>query len=373
LPTGNISFVDTSNGNSVLQTVALGSGATGIDWPNPQALSTNTGSQAVALGDFNGDGIPDVAAVAGGTGRPLLIFLGNPDGSFTAAPSPAFSAYTFGPIVVADFNGDGKQDMAVLNGDTDTVTIFLGNGDGTFNVAASSPSTGSSPIRLAVGDFNGDGLDDLAVTSDATNTANILLGNGDGTFTSAPSSPVLGNFPFSIAVADFNGDGRADLAITDVYDDTVWILLGNGDGTFAASSNLHSGVRCSPIVVGDFNGDGKPDLAVGASGVGGTDSVTVLAGNGDGTFTSASVVPAANGNLISSIGVGDFNGDGIPDLVLTDSSTGVFTVLLNNGSQRVAAGRRGQPPLPRPHPPLPLRLSALVARRQDPRLPRRWR
>jgi hypothetical protein len=333
LPTGSVAFVDTSNGNSVLQTVALASGATGIDWPNPQGLTTNTGSQAVALGDFNGDGIPDVAAVAGGTSRPLLIFLGNANGTFTAAPTPAFSAYTFGPIIVADFNGDSKQDLAVLNGDTDAVTIFLGNGDGTFNIAASSPATGSSPNQLAVGDFNGDGLPDLAVTSDATNTVNILLGNGDGTFTSISNNPVLGNYPFSIAVADLNGDGKADLAITDVYDDTAWILLGNGDGTFAVSGNLHSGIRDSPIAVGDFNDDGKPDLAVGASGgLGGTNSVTVLPGNGDGTFTSPSPVQAVSASLISSIAAGDFNGDGIPDLVLTDSSTGAFSVLLNNGS-----------------------------------------
>lgn len=331
LPTGDVSFIDTSHGNAVLQTLPLGSGTPGIDWPNPQELTTNTDSQAVALGDFNGDGIPDIAAVAGGYFRPLLIYLGKADGTYTTAPSPAFSAFAFGPILVADFNSDGKQDMAVLNGDNGTVTIFLGNGDGTFNVVSPSPSTVSNPKQLAVGDFNGDGIPDLAATSNANNTLTILLGNGDGTFTALPNSPVLGKLPAYIAVADFNGDGNLDLALTDAYDDLVWILLGKGDGTFT-SSQLHSGVSNSPLAIVDFNGDGKPDVALGFVSTGGTDSVVILAGNGDGTLTPLTAAPAATSGGISSLKMGDFNGDGIPDLVLTDTNTDAFTVFLNNGS-----------------------------------------
>jgi hypothetical protein len=91
--TGNVSFVDTSNANAVLQTLPLGSSTKGIDWPNVQGLVGNTTSQAVALGDFNGDGIPDVVSVSGGTGRPLMVFLGNANGTYSTAPQPAFSTF----------------------------------------------------------------------------------------------------------------------------------------------------------------------------------------------------------------------------------------------------------------------------------------
>ncbi len=331
-PSGAVSFLDTSNGNSILDTVALGPSVAGVDWPNPQTLLTETTSRAVAFGDFNGDGIPDLAAIAGAA-QPLAIFLGNANGTYTTAPPLSFFAYTFGPMVVADFDCDGKQDLAVLNGDSNTVTILLGNGDGTFHVTASSPAIQSNSHNIAVGDFNGDGIPDLAVTSISSNSLNIFLGNGDGTFTATPNSPVASGSPTAIAAGDFNRDGKLDLAVTDLYTDTVSILLGNGDGTFSAATSLHSGSSGSPLAVADFNGDGKLDLAVGVTGAGGaSDSVTILVGNGDGTFTSPASGQAVSSIAISSIQVGDFNGDGTPDLALTDSAAGTFSVLLANGS-----------------------------------------
>jgi hypothetical protein len=263
----------------------------------------------------------------------LVIFLGNANGTYSSIAGPSIFTYSFRPIVVADFNGDGKLDMAVLNANSSAVTILLGNGDGTFTIAGSSPASGSGPNQLAVGDFNGDGIPDLAVTDTSTNSVNILLGKGDGTFTVTASPPTVGSSPYAIAVGDFNGDGKLDLAVTDTYDDAISIVLGNGDGTFAAATTLHSGSNGSPIVAADFTGDGKLDLAVGVAGTGGAgDSATILSGNGDGTFSTPQAGTAASANSISAINVGDFNGDGIVDLVLTDSSVGTFTVFLGGGT-----------------------------------------
>ncbi len=332
-PTGTVSFVDTSNGNAVLANPTLGPAAPGVDWPNPQTLVAPRQARTEALGDFNGDGIPDVAAIAGPPQQPVVIFLGNANGSYTMAPSLSFDAYALNSMVVADFNSDGIEDLAVVNGDSNTVTVFLGNGDGTFNLVASSSAVAVGSTQEAVGDFNRDGIPDLVVTSNQSSSVNILLGNGDGTFTAAPNSPVAGASPYGIALGDFNQDGKIDLAISDSYDDSVSILLGNGDGTFAAATSVHSGSQGSPIASADFNGDGKPDLAVGVSGAGGIgDSVTILSGNGDGTFTSAPAGPVVVSSSIASIKVGDFNADGLADLALTDNTSGTLTAFLSNGS-----------------------------------------
>ena len=347
-PTGSVSFLDSSEGSLALGNGTLGAAIAGIHWPTPLGLSMPTNSPgAAAVGDFNGDGIPDLVVHAGGPSQPLVIFLGNANGTYTGIAGPSIFTYSFGPIVVADFNGDGKLDMAVLNANSSVVTILLGNGDGTFTIAGSSPASGSGPNQLAVGDFNGDGIPDLAVTDTSTNSVNILLGKGDGTFTVTASPPTIGSSPYAIAVGDFNGDGKLDLAVTDTYDDAISIVLGNGDGTFAAATTLHSGSKGSPLLAADFTGDGKLDLAVGVAGTGGaSDSATILSGNGDGTFSTPQAGTAASANSISAIHVGDFNADGIVDLVLTDSSAGTSTVFLGSGTGSFTANTVSLPGSP---------------------------
>ena len=158
----------------------------------------------------------------------MEILLGNGDGTFRAAASLATGSDPMS-IAVGDFNGDGIPDLATANAQANTVTVLLGNGDGTFTPTATSPGTGDFPQSIAVGDFNGDGIPDLAVAS-WSNTVTVLLGNGDGTFTPTAVSPATGSYPWSVAVGDFNGDGIPDLAVTDQYSSTVTVLLGNGDG-----------------------------------------------------------------------------------------------------------------------------------------------
>jgi FG-GAP-like repeat len=214
-----------------------------------------------------------------------------------------------------DFNSDGKLDLAVANYNDNTVTVLLGNGDGTFLPATGLPvSVGANPTDLVSADFDGDGKLDLAVANSTDNTLTILLGNGDGTFTAAPS-PAASGTPFGLAVGDFNGDGKLDLAVANFDVNTVTILLGNGDGTFAPAPSP-AATAGPALVVGDFNGDGELDLAVTGRG---NSTVTILLGNGDGTFTPISGCCGTAVDLTHTLGMtaGDFNGDGKLDLAVT--------------------------------------------------------
>jgi hypothetical protein len=300
------------------------------------AVNFATGGQSasVAVGDFNGDGKPDLAVANYGGG--VSVLLGKADGTFQTAPSFLAGSSPVS-VAVGDFNGDGKQDLAVANAGTypytdGTVSVLLGKGDGTFLPALTFP-VGSHPTSVAVGDFNGDGILDLAVANQGIfpytdSSVSILLGKGDGTFLPAKSY-AAGAGRRSVAVGDFNGDGKLDLVAAGYgleyagyyipYDQDVRVLLGNGDGTFLPAQSFPAGGVPTSVAVGDFNGDGKQDLAVANAGTwpNFTDgSVSVLLGKGDGTFLPAQTFPAGNG--AASVAVGDFNGDGKPDLAVAN-------------------------------------------------------
>jgi hypothetical protein len=238
---------------------------------------------------------------------------------------------------LGDFNGDGKPDLAVTTNDTNTVSIFLGKGDGTFRTPVNYP-VGTGPGALAVGDFNHDGKLDLAVsTSTGTSGAiSILLGNGDGTFRPAVNYP-LGRSPGSIAIGDFNHDGNPDLAIVDGSGlDVVYILLGTREGTFQLAGTYGVGYYPSCVVAADFNGDGNLDLAVADSGYDHDgQGVSIILGNGDGTFQQPTQIPA--GSSPSFLAVADLNGDGKLDLAVADFDSpgpgpeNVISLLLGNG------------------------------------------
>src|SRR6266571_3318058 len=303
---------------------------------NPQTeyvAATKNGPSGIAVGDFNGDGKPDLAVVNFGDWNVYLL-LGNGDGTFQPAKSVFFSPGFPWYIAEDDFNGDGKLDLAVTNYGDNSVSVLLGNGDGTFQAARTFP-VGVHPGLVAVGDFNGDGKPDLAVSSVGDNTVSVFLGNGDGTFLPALISAVGAN-PWYFAVGDFNGDGILDLAVADYGcpldcnsspSNTVTVLLGNGNGTFRPAPSLTVGNGPAGVAVGDFNGDGKPDLAVANLN---DNTLSVLLGNGDGTFQAPQTF-AGVGTKPYFVAVGDFNRDGKPDLVITNHLGNTVTVLLGNG------------------------------------------
>ncbi|MEP6685959.1 MAG: FG-GAP-like repeat-containing protein [Verrucomicrobiota bacterium] len=168
-------------------------------------------------------------------------------------------------VVVGDFNGDGMQDLAVANYDSTNVSILLGDGAGHFSAATNFGLGAYSPSSLAVGDFNGDGKQDLAIANNGfplnAGRASILLGDGAGNF-SGQTNFAVGAVPLEVAVGDFNGDGKQDLAVANQGSDNVSILLGDGTGNFSAPTNFPVGTSNTPSVgVGDFNRDAKQDLA----------------------------------------------------------------------------------------------------------------
>ncbi len=217
-------------------------------------------------------------------------------------------------IVSADFNADGRPDLAVTNSDIDVtdVSILYGQADGTF-AGRADLDVGRLPHGIVSGDFNADGRPDLAVTNWWDDDVSILYGQADGSF-GGRTDFAVGNVPHGIFSGDFNADDRPDLAVTNWVDGDVSILYGQADGTFAGRADFDVGIHPQGIVSGDFNADGRPDLAVVNEG---DDDVTILYGQADGTF--AGRTDFAVGYVPQEIVSGDFNADGRPDLAVTNS------------------------------------------------------
>jgi hypothetical protein len=263
--------------------------------------------------------------------------LGNGDGTFMPA-----AVYTAGTkpdfVAVGDFNGDGNLDIVAGSnsggpavGNTGVVSVFLGKGDGTFAPAVNYP-TGIVAASIAVADLNGDGRLDLAVANENSDNVSVLLGRGDGTFQASVNYPA-GPGPADIASGDFNGDGKLDLVVANAgssFGTTVSVLIGNGDGTFQAPVSYPAGDEPFSVAVGDFNTDGKLDLIVADSGASSGNTVNLLLGNGDGTFQTA--VPYTVGVGAVAVAVADLNSDGLLDVAVANISSDNVSVLLNAGT-----------------------------------------
>jgi hypothetical protein len=318
--TANITVVNPAPGGGVSNVVyfPVRMPALGVAFAPEPGVAPASGP--VAVGDFTGDGILDIAvAQTTATSATILLYRGLGNGTFSAPVSssvtlPIYSLFT------GDFNNDGKLDLVAstsigsfnVNG-----MVLLNNGSGHF-VQQTPFAGGDDGWVVGVADVNGDGILDVLFEGEAegNGAVQVCLGNGDGTFTLKYQANENNFDGSSIGIGDFNGDGKLDMAVTDDYQ--IDVFLGNGDGTFQPFVPYACSPSCQgSITAADLNGDGKLDLIVGEA--------TVFMGNGDGTFTPGFSFPSAGGGVNA---VGDFNGDGKLDIAVIGPSVSVY---LGNG------------------------------------------
>ncbi|HEY6769300.1 MAG TPA: VCBS repeat-containing protein [Candidatus Sulfotelmatobacter sp.] len=290
---------------------------------------TGKAPDAIAVGDFNQDGRPDIV-VADQVSARVSVSLTKTNG--TETPAVAYpvkgGART---VAVADLNGDGKLDIVSSGGGTmdGYVNVLLGNGDGTFQPAVTYPILVPGYV-LTVADFNGDGHPDVAVGgySQFHHQLFILLNQGDGTFQVSYSSTIFSGIT-QVVAGDFNHDKKQDLLISYAQGDT-YLALGNGDGTFQNPLVVGGGIGIFSAVA-DFNGDGKLDFATVAPASGlSSGNISIYLGNGDGTFQKFATNPTTGLSTVAVI-TADLNGDGKIDLVALDTGSSDFSVMLGNG------------------------------------------
>ena len=301
----------------------------------------------ILLADFNRDGNTDVAlgCSTGSTGS-LTILLGNGDGTFNAPVS--YTAGDVAGIAIGDFNGDGIIDFAVSNHLQQNIMIFTGNGDGTFNTPVTVLSPSSELHDVVVADFNGDGHDDLlyaintAASSSQLSDLYLATGVGDGTFnTPTLIASKVGEF---LTTGDTNGDGVPDVVSTTItgtppdVGPSLFVLIGKADsitgkanGTFQPTVTYSSDIPSDPHLT-DVNGDGKPDIIAG-----GSYGALVYLGNGDGTFQAYTEPTIGDFALTYAVNAGDFNNDGNADLIGTDADTPRAAVSLSQVQQSASA------------------------------------
>jgi hypothetical protein len=343
--------------------LGLGKGSSGGPTSNdnlpwfvpPVAYGTGIVERSVAVADVNGDGKPDLLVA---TIPSVAVLLGNGDGTFQPAQNyTSADASDATGVAVGDLNGDGKLDLVVSykqsqgHSSEGCVGVLLGNGDGTFQDIRTYDSAGIEAMGVAMSDLNGDGKLDVVVinfcrinNNCGDGSLSVLLGAGNGAFQDAQTYDAGGLDSVSIAVSDVNGDGKPDLVVGSLAEvsgsqGVVTVFLGNGDGTFQGARLYESAgqgpyIEPAAIAVGDVNGDGRPDIVVSSQCLGDDcdlGAVGVLLGNGDGSFRTVQTY-WSGGYRANGAAVGDVNGDGKVDLLVANACTSVSNCRLGLGS-----------------------------------------
>jgi hypothetical protein len=291
-------------------------------------LEIGKGTGSIEVADFNNDTFPDIA-LANAEDSSITILLGDGKGKFTKTEgSPIFANRFPNDIAIADFDKDGNLDLGIANTETSMLTILLGNGKGQFHQAVRSPFIVHSKPHthgISIGDFDGDGNLDLATDSWGVNKILIIFGDGKLNFNSETFYKV-GNRPYQrLRTQDFNKDGKPDIVTTNLEGNNATVLLNDGKGKFheAEGSPFACGDAPFGVAIGDVNGDGNLDLAIANSPTitaesKGKDGLWILLGDGTGKFSSLAGSPFKTGKSPSRVAIGDLDGDGINDIVVTN-------------------------------------------------------
>ncbi|MGC2423422.1 MAG: FG-GAP-like repeat-containing protein [Nitrospirota bacterium] len=322
-----------------LFTFGLSTGASAVSWTMSRAAyATGNNPASVAVADFNGDGIPDVAVADKLADGLIVVRLGKPGGKFTVQKITADGSRPVS-MVAADFDEDGKMDLAVADSGTNSVRIYLGNGNGKFTLKHPVIPVGPDPVHLRAADL-GNGHQDLVIACFGSKNVYVALGNGDGTF-QAPVPYAVGTNPRHVCIADFNHDGIPDIAVTLWGDNKVATLLGSGGGAFDQSTLKTYPAGQNPLAVeaADLKGDGNIDLVFGDFT---NDDVRILDGTAFGNFSTPP--PGQAVRLLAPSGpeeivLKDFDGDGHTDIAVAGSASNDISVFLGRGDGTFQARR----------------------------------
>jgi hypothetical protein len=328
---GKLDLISVTGGQGEIK-ILFGDGTGKFTLSAGAPIIVGPSAHIVAEGDLNKDGKPDLVASQHDSHN-ITVSLGDGKGGFSPVPGSPFPALKEGKahnhgLILTDFNKDGIPDIATSNYGNASVSVFLGKGDGSFEEVPSSPfAVGKGPYPLDADDVNGDGNIDIVTPNVLGNSISILAGDGKGGFIDASGSPVaVPERPYYVTIGDINGDIHPDILASHDDINTITILLGNGKGSFtpASSSPLDMGHRSYKIILKDLNHDNKLDLIANSY----PRYISVMLGDGKGGFEHLKGSPIEVGEGPNGIAVDDLNGDKKYDIVTAHTESNVLVVLL---------------------------------------------